>query len=240
VAKASYLLNIPSYRLMVRTLDFHSKNAGSNPASLTIISTNLPTNHRTYITLNKDLRLIKPNPTQKTFLRKNVKYCFNFASLISPFSIKPSRLVNPTGDLTTRKLYVKQSYMLITWFSYLTNNPIFNNKSEAEDLDNKELDLIRPGFFVQPVRVFKTTMTKAPMAHKTFSQEQYLIKFYKLSASFTFPVKFTAEKLTLNQSIFIFLSFRLNSFFTGSNLFVMKKSKLTLLVGDKNFVKTLN
>lgn len=223
---------------MVRTLDFHSKNVGSSPASLTILSIKSPNNCRKYLTLNKDLRLMKPNMSRTTFLQKNIKYCFNFASLISPFSIKPSRLVNPTNDLVGRKLYVKQSYMLITWFSYLTNSPLFNNKSE--DSDDKDIDLVRPGFFVQPVRVFKTTMTKAPMAHKTFSQEQYLIKFYKLSASFNFPVKFTKDKINLNQSILILLSFRLNSFSTGSNLFVMKKSKLTLLVDDKNFIKDLN
>ncbi len=41
-----------------------------------------------------------------------------------------------------------------------------------------------PSFFIYPFRNYKTTITKAPMAHKTYSQEQFMMRFYKFSISF--------------------------------------------------------
>ena len=42
----------------------------------------------------------------------------------------------------------------------------------------------QPSFFIHPQRRTRQTFIKAPMAHKTFSQEQFQSKFYTLSISF--------------------------------------------------------
>jgi len=56
------------------------------------------------------------------------------------------------------KILVKQSYVLLVWFFYLTS--VCRGQAYI------------PGFFVYSNRVTGFTILKAPMAHKTFSQEQ--------------------------------------------------------------------
>jgi len=187
---------------------------------------------------NKRLNSLKKN---NLVSKKQVKYSLNFISLISPFSLKSNRLNKPISNSGIKKLVVKQSYMLVSWLSYLTK--IIDNSSSSElqkdDFKKKNSNLSRPGFFVQPVRVYKTTMTKSPMAHKTFSQEQYLLKFYKLSISFSFPKVSNIKPFNLNQSLYTLLSFRFNNFSTNTNLFFLKRSQLSINSGDLKFFQKL-
>ena len=190
------------------------------------------------------------NKTQKAvFNTKKIKYSLSYTSLISPFSIKQTRLLNCRSFKNRNKLFVKQSYLLVTWIAYLTSSLDLklgndnkstsgdNEKQSPENLSN--IRSVRPGFFVQPVRVFKTTLTKAPMAHKTFSQEQYLVKFYKLSISFNFPNQTHLNTLDLNKSLYTLIKFKTFLFGTNSNLFFLKRTQLSLRVSDTNFFKTL-
>ena len=61
-----------------------------------------------------------------------------------------------------KKVMVKQSYLFIAWLS------LYAAKSKSS------------GFFVLPLKTSLTTKIKSPMAHKTFSQEQFNLKFYQL------------------------------------------------------------
>lgn len=212
---------MPSYRLMVKTLNFHFKNVGSSPASLIMIT------RKSHSFTNQ--KQLKPRKVNNTRINS---YSFSFVSLISPFSLKTSTLISNNLTRKSRKILVKQSYILVSWMSYLSNTSVFGSDTKPVTKPG-----VRPGFFVQPVRIFKTTTIKAPMAHKTFSQEQFLFKFFKLSISFKFPSSINHQTVTLNQSLHLLLSFRQNPFSPSTNLFFLKKSVLTLVVKDLSFFK---
>ena len=88
---------------MVRTLDFHSNNVGSIPASLNINSK---------IFFYNDFKKL----TKIKKLKKKIKYSFTFSSIISPSSINNIRLIlnYKINKSKNKKLLVKQSYLLFT------------------------------------------------------------------------------------------------------------------------------
>ena len=109
----------------------------------------------------------------KTHLKK-LKYTLVFTSLITINSLKFVSLFN--NKLTKKyqnynkiKLYLKQSYMLLTWIFY-------NNYSKKK-------------IFIMPKKLKKFTITKSPMAHKTFSQEQLVWKEYNLLTPYEIGIK---------------------------------------------------
>lgn len=172
------------------------------------------------------------------FLKNNFYYSLKFASIISPGSLLNFQITNSISNTKNnhnhKKLYVKQSYMVLTWILYLRNLS-FNQKNF------KKLNL--PSFFVLPKIQKKLTITKSPMAHKTFSQEQYLFKFYTLVVSYSILTEKCAtiitstdtassyvtkakkkQCLSLNSSLFFILKHRsLSPLNLGTNLFFTKK-----------------
>jgi hypothetical protein len=92
-----------------------------------------------------------------------------------------------------------------------------------------------PSFFVYPIRQSRLTYLKAPMAHKTFSQEQFLTKSYTMSISFN--NNFLANPInSVNSSIYTILFIRKNLPLFESNLIFLKKLKVTVPVSDKNYM----
>ena len=89
-------------------------------------------------------------------------------------------------------------------------------------------------FFIHPCSNYKVTTLKSPMAHKTFSQEQFIIKNYTLSISFYTLYTYvpcsldSSAKMNLECNehfFFIFLLKKLMPSF-GSNMFFIKKYSL--------------
>ncbi len=158
---------------MVRTLDFHSKNGGSIPPG-PIIPIKFNTNYAHLYKPDADLlnKTLTQNPL--TLTNENRKTCFNFlfVSLISPFFSQNLVLLNQAPSWQ-KKILLKQSYILLTWVYHL---------SFVESKKNKKARL---AFFVLPVQRRVFTLTKAPIAHKNWSKEQYQTKFYKLKISFS-------------------------------------------------------
>ena len=76
------------------------------------------------------------------------------------------------------KYFIKNSYLILAWFYQL--QLISNKKPITDDVNNKQL--IK--FSVLPSKRTHYTLTKAPMAHKKNSKEQYEFKFYFITASF--------------------------------------------------------
>ena len=130
-----------------------------------------------------------------------------------------------TTDLTLnykKKLLIKQTYLITTWIYYLTKE--FKNYKFSK----------KPKFFIQPKKTTKLTMIKAPMAHKTFSQEQFLYKYYII----TFSIKLNSVyNININQFLYLFFLKKFEIFFKGSNLFFLKKILLTIKINDNNFFK---
>ena len=165
--------------------------------------------------------LNKPHNTINT---KSIKYSLKFASLITPgtvykfnnFLLKNNHKYDGSGfeksffiTGSSNKLLVKQSYMFLTWIFYLKN----------KDLNIK---IKTPSFFIHPKKQTKMTLIKAPMAHKTFSQEQYLFRFYYISLSFTLTNE-TDNLSSINGSLVFYFKQKKLFYFFGTNLFFFKK-----------------
>jgi hypothetical protein len=124
------------------------------------------------------------------------------------------------------KILIKQSYVLLVWFFYLT--------SLSASSPNKKDKTAIPGFFVYPKKVTKFTILKAPMAHKTFSQEQ--ISFSSYSFSLTFTVNLQApvpcSKGAMLHLLEYFNGLRL---FYGTNMLFLKNFRVLFLVQDTTF-----
>ena len=142
-------------------------------------------------------------------------YTFTFVSLLSPASLRNVRLfisgcdkVNekhreasvyaPRGNFRRAKdsrrdftkILVKQSYLLLVWVSYLAKCSYRGSQADtlllSEDSPlSQPFFSKKPSIVILPKRSTKLTFLKAPMAHKTFSQEQVSFEFFKLNISFT-------------------------------------------------------
>ena len=164
---------------------------------------------------------------------KKTKFTYSLISLFPPKHTSNLSLLNfNNSNFSKNKILVKQSYILATWLKYFVKNL---GRSTSE----KELAISsKPAIFVLPLRRKKFTLIKAPMAHKTFSQEQFQFSFYKLTLSFTFPNQiFFFEKPNINQTLFILLHLRSTSFYFGTSLFFLKNIKFSLVSFDKTFFK---
>lgn len=128
-------------------------------------SVNLPKNKLFHTAKNFQLN---SNPARAS---GTVSYSFLFCSWVAPhvFFNKRLKAVAKKHLLGARKVY-----LLLTWIYYLT----FNLKRQDK---NK-----RVSFALLPSKKSKYTLTKAPMAHKTFSKEQF--KFQRYSCRVTIRV----------------------------------------------------
>lgn len=141
---------------MVRTLDFHSNNVGSIPTSLSIIN-------------YKKIKIQKVS-NKKVSNKKVSRFILKFNSIYLPSSINNIKLLNFKKDPWKKnKIKIKQSYILLVWIKYV-NHVVKNSKV--------------PSIFVFPSNKYKITTIKAPMAHKTNSQEQFIFKEYTLGVTF--------------------------------------------------------
>ena len=159
-----------------------------------------------------------------------VRYTLRFASIITPSTLKNIRLLQSTSyeqKNAHNKILIKQSYLLLTWLVYVRGA---YSSTEAVRV---------PSFFVQPIRQSKLTNLKTPMAHKTFSQEQFLFKKYVLTISFTHKSLSAADIQNINTSIFIALLLRSETPFFNTNLLFLKRFTTSLNSSDAKFF-TLN
>jgi hypothetical protein len=97
---------------------------------------------------------LKKNLNNDLFnINKKIIFCLSFVSLITPNFIKNfSFLINQFKE--KKKVFLKQSYILLTWFYYL--NIIEQNKTKDKNLS----------FFINPIKKKISTQIKAPIAHK--------------------------------------------------------------------------
>lgn len=141
----------------------------------------------------------------------------------------------PTKNNRFDKILVKQSYLILIWLRYISSSQdsfIYNN-NEFGNLENSKV----PSFFVYPPRNYRFTLIKSPMAHKTFSQEQFFFKNYRLSISFTSFISYRAG----SASISIFNSLYLINFFffyapcVSTNMFFLQRYSLNFYGVEPNY-----
>jgi len=93
-----------------------------------------------------------------------------------------------------------------------------------------------PSFFIYPKKKTKFTLLKAPMAHKTFSQEQFISQFYQLSISFNNDFRSRAVLNSANNLLFLSLYIRSNQLPVETNLFFLKRLRVSLTGKDPLFM----
>ena len=94
-----------------------------------------------------------------------------------------------------------------------------------------------PRFFIRPTTRSTLTQIKAPMAHKTFSQEQFVIKSYSLQISFTSKYNLSSNSIdSLNKSMLVATSLRKFVPFLETNLFFLKKMTFNIYSSDQKYL----
>jgi hypothetical protein len=165
---------------------------------------------------------IRLQPHPKT---SHIKYVFTYTSLITPYKITNIRLINNSRPFISdkQKLFVKQSYLLMTWLWYIQSK--FTTRSK------------RPSFAFKPTKTHKTTLIKAPMAHKTFSQEQFQFKFFNIIISFY--IKIPQSLVLRNSNNLIFLLYKLRNMipFVETNFFLLKTFRIIFPFNNTRFLK---
>jgi hypothetical protein len=145
-----------------------------------------------------------------------------FNTLITPYKIVNIRLIfnNLTSETKKNKfnkLFIKQSYLLLTWFWYIKKKHNINN-------------LVQPSFVYKPTKKYRITFLKTPMAHKTFSQEQVKLQYFLLQITFKIllPVTYFKDNLLdINKMLYLILHLRQNIPFVETNLFLLKRFKIS-------------
>jgi hypothetical protein len=133
--------------------------------------------------------------------QQQVKHTLKFGSLFAPAAFKDlclffrntSKYNSFLKNKSDKRILVKQSYILLMWLNYIATISGMTSKSSIKKKKTC------PSFFVYPFRNYKTTIIKAPMAHKTHSQEQFMIRFYKFSITFytNTPTSYSGPKEVL-------------------------------------------
>jgi hypothetical protein len=172
----------------------------------------------------------------KSSLKKSLRYTYKFASIISPGSLKDMTLISRSKLTSTNNnsIYIKQSYVLLTWMTYIREAQ--NSSTFKTPTDSEEDSASTPSFFVHPSKTTKLTFLKAPMAHKTFSQEQFISKSYNLTISFNNVFRDQSKINSVNNSLYVALYLRNTYLPTETNLLFLKKLRMSITCKDERFM----
>lgn len=159
-------------------------------------------------------------------------YSYRFSSIFYPGSLKninlflrastnknDTELLSKNGTYKNNKIIIKQSYLLITWIYYLCKNTDNHDDKNRNNFDKK------PSFFIYPYSQSKTTLIRSPLAHKTFSQEQFLTRYYSISVSFKPFNSLQCNDVvdSVNGSVYSSNFIRNQTPIISTNLFFLKK-----------------
>lgn len=169
-------------------------------------------------------------------LNNNTFFEYNmlFVSSISPHYSNTVNVFAATREqnngLLPNKYYIKYSYLILAWFFYLKSiTSIKNLKSNFKS----QKQLIR--FFVLPVKRTNYTLTKAPMAHKKNSKEQFVFKSYYICATFRGLTEDQNVVSSTNAAIvLLFIVQKLFPLFS-TNLLFLKTTTIRFSYSDRNF-----
>jgi hypothetical protein len=176
---------------------------------------------------------VKPVSANHSSIGK-IQHTIKFGSIFAPDSLRGINLLFRSSsnynsllvNKPSRKILVKQSYIFMVWVNYLCNKKFTNDRDSSVAKS--------PAFFIYPRKNYKTTITKAPMAHKTYSQEQFMIRFYNFSITFhsDYVGGGYGSLNSVNKSSY-FASFLKRAIpVTGTNMLFV--SKYSLVFGSKD------
>ena len=205
-----------------------------------------------YANFDTVMKAQKKNTINRQWNRKIsiIKHTLKFGSLFSPSTLKDISLLfrntkkynSVLLEKPNKRILVKQSYIFLVWVKFLVSK---------DNLDSTPGGSI-PSFFIYPFRNYRTTITKSPMAHKTYSQEQFMVRFYNFSISFNIPTNpsyFNHKDTTfgttiapnnVSKSIFMSHLLRINTPFLGTNMLFLHRYNITFYSIDLDFFKLFN
>ena len=135
------------------------------------------------------------------------------------FSQKTNYFAKPS-KLLPSKLFVRKSYLILLWFSYLSRDTFKKVKLKVRVLKKKKTML---------------TLTKAPMAHKKSSKEQFFSSLHFFSVSYTLPFKNSNACLPVGSMNYYLKNVLKTLPFIETNLLFLKTSTLTTAFNDTNY-----
>ena len=158
---------------------------------------------------------------------KHFRYSLKFTSFITPNTITNLSLATTNSHKHNHnKILIKQSYILLIWLLYTKG--AYSKFNESQHV---------PSFFIHKITQTKTTKLKTPMAHKTYSQEQFTLKLYTFSITFKSSIHYLSKCDSVNKSIYSILRFRETFPFFTTNLLFLKNFKFSFTSCDKNFMQ---
>ena len=144
-----------------------------------------------------------------------VIYKFRFTSLIAPYLLTNLRLdditLTPSTALKSTML-LKQSYLLFTWFYYLKESRNISKSSSKGVIK----------FTFLPTRHKNYTLTKAPMAHKTNSKEQFTFRFFNFNVSIKTRLNQASTASSFDQTLLTLFVIKESFPFFETNLLFLK------------------
>jgi len=153
---------------------------------------------------------------------KTIIFNLSFISLIAPFFSNNLKFLSilPTNE---KKIFLKQSYIMLTWFYYL--NFIENTKNTSNNLK----------IFTLPTNRKKFTLTKAPIAHKNWSKEQYKFEYYSFVITLSYQLKAENSINSFNNSILFVLITKKSFPQFETNLLFLKSIRFHFKYKDENY-----
>ncbi len=153
---------------------------------------------------------------------QTVKYQMYFTSLVPPLFLPDTRLGQLQGEFSLpKKVKLKQSYLQLSWFFYMSHAKIKGSK--------------RISLKILPCKRKLYTLTKAPMAHKTNSKEQFSFKFYFFRASFSGELAYQKVSGSVNQSLFLMLLYKTTFPVFDTNLLYLRGCSISAPGSDAIF-----
>ena len=199
---------------MARTLVFRTNNVGSIPTGLIMKLTS---------------RLLRYKTQSNTLTNRTVRYSLRFSSLVPPH-LPQSQFSSSTSvtqsSVDKWRLTFKRSYAIVCWLAYLS--------SKVSSSGTRKTSVA-----ILPRKRSIYTLTKAPMAHKTNSKEQYAFSFYNFTFSTTLLISESAKPLSVSQLAWaLHLTKSLFPVFE-TNLFFLKYYKVEHLLKDSQYISLL-
>ncbi len=90
-------------------------------------------------------------------------------------------------------------------------------------------------FAFLPIRRKSYTLTKAPIAHKTNSKEQFVFKFYKFKASVHTYYTVSNRLISVDQGLEALIMTKRTFPFFETNVLLLKTAKVVLSLSDSTY-----
>ena len=162
-----------------------------------------------------------------------VRYEFRFCSLIAPNSLSVSPITDPSDYKVgrARRVLFKKSFLVSSWIYYLAR------KDHYQSISIDKANSIK--IAILPARQQMYTLTKAPMAHKTNSKEQFLFKYYNFKFSANLKLEDYLVSSCIKQGALV--GKRASEHFPSfsTNILFIKYARLIYPVRDRAFFERL-